>query len=396
MHPIAPSAWPLDPELTFLNHGSFGACPHEVLAAQQALRARIERQPVQFYVRELLDLIDAARERVAAFLGADPAGLVFVRNATSGVNAVLRSLNFNAGDEILVTDHGYAACEYAARFVAQRAGARVVVARLPFPGLTPDAVLDAVLDAVTPRTRLAMLDHITSPTGVVLPIARLIDALRARGVDTLVDGAHGPGMLPLDLNALGAAWYTANLHKWVCAPKGAAVLVVRPDHRAGLHPAVISHGHRFPLTPGGRSRLHWEFDWPGTDDPTPWLCAPVALDFFARQPGGWAAVQARGRKLALAGREAICAALGVEPPCPPEMIGTLAAIPLPDAPTDEPPPDSPLYTSPLQQYLLDKHRIEVPIVPWPAHPQRLVRFSAAPYNVLAEYERLTAALREAL
>lgn len=389
------SEWMLAPG-AFLNHGSFGACPTAVLARQTALRDEMERHPVEF----LLDQprrVDAAREAVAAFVGADPAGFAFVRNATEAVNGVLRSLRFEPGDEILVTDHGYAACTHAARFVAERCGAKVVTARLPFSGATADAVLDAILAATTPRTRLALIDHITSPTAMVLPVERIVPALAERGVDTLVDGAHAPGMLDLDLRRLGAAFYVANLHKWCCAPKGAGFIAVRRDRVEGQHPALISHGFGFPLArAGGRSRFHLEFDWTGTADPTPWLCAPAAIAHVGRlHPDGWAGWRARNRAVALAGRDRLAAMLGVAPPVDDALIGWMAALPLPDAPPDEPPPDSPLYTGPLQ-VALRARGVEVPIVPWPDHPRRLVRFSVAPYTTPADIDALIAGLEALL
>lgn len=380
--------WRLDPEITFLNHGSFGACPRAVLERQTELRDRLEREPVRFFVYELEGMLERARERVAAFVGARPQDLGFVRNATSGVNAVLRSLRFQPGDEILVTDHGYNACSNVVDFVAQRWGARRVVAALPFPLASEDEVVEAVLAAVTERTRVALLDHVTSPTGLVLPLERLVPALRERGVDTLVDGAHAPGMLPLDLNALGAAWYTANFHKHTCAPKGAAMLWVREDKQAGLHPATISHGYNSQRT---RSRWLEEIDWQGTDDPTPWLCVPEAIAFVGGLvEGGWPEIRARNHALALQGRRILCEALEIPAPAPESMIGTLAAVPLWDG--DDAPPSSALYADPLQVALFEEDRIQVPLPPWPRPPRRLVRISAHLYNEAAEYRRLAEAL----
>src|SRR5262245_43669613 len=208
--------WTIDPEIRFLNHGSFGACPKPVLAFQQELRARMEREPVLFLAREHERRIDEARAALAPFVGAAVEDIVPVSNATSGVNAVLRSLPFERGDEILVTNMGYNACRNTAELVAERTGARVVIAPVPFPLGGRGEVLERVIGAVTPRTRLALLDHVTSPTGLVFPIADLVAGLRARGVETLVDGAHAPGMVELDLAALDPAYYTGNLHKWVC------------------------------------------------------------------------------------------------------------------------------------------------------------------------------------
>ena len=258
--------WALDPGVLFLNHGSFGACPRAVLDHQAALRAQMEAEPVRFLARELDDRLDAARTALAGFLGADAADLAFVTNATGGVNAVLRSYAFAAGDELLTTDHTYNACRNALDFVAERTGARVVVVTLPFPVASPDAVVEAVLARATPRTRLALLDHVTSPTGLVLPIARLCAELGARGVPVLVDGAHAPGMVELDLDGLGAAYYSGNCHKWLCAHKGAAFLWVRRDLQPSVRPLTISHGAN--RSKPGRSRFRVEFDWTGTADPT--------------------------------------------------------------------------------------------------------------------------------
>jgi isopenicillin-N epimerase len=385
--------WTLDPDLAFLNHGSFGACPRTVLEEQQRLRDELERQPVNFFVRDLPDRLDAARRRLASFVGADPEGLAAVPNATTGVNAVLRSLDFGPGDELVTTDHEYNACRNALDFVAGRSGARLVVVRLPFPCPSPDRVLEVVLDAVTPRTRLVLIDHVTSPTGMVLPLAGLVGELAGRGIDALVDGAHAPGMLPLALDEIGAAYYVGNCHKWLCAPKGAAFLHVHGDRRDLIRPLTISHGANTRRP--GRSRFHDEFDWMGTDDPSAFLSVPAAIEFGASVvAGGWPGVRARNRRLVLKARDVLASALGVEPPCPDEMIGSLAALPLPDGSPE--PPGSALYTDPLQELLLREHRIEVPVVPWPTPPKRLVRISAQLYNNLEQYQRLGAALSRVL
>jgi isopenicillin-N epimerase len=234
--------WPLDPAVDYLNHGSFGACPTAVLETQSQLRLEMEREPCDFLSVTLPGRLDVAREALGRFVGAEPASLAFVANATTGVNAVLRSLSFESGDEILATTHTYGACLKSLAYVAARTGARIVTAPLPFPTRGEDEIVQAILDRVTPRTRLALLDHITSPTALILPIKRLVGELKQRGVEVLVDGAHALGQIPLSLDDLGAAYYTGNAHKWLCAPKGAAFLHVRGDVQAPLHPTVISHG----------------------------------------------------------------------------------------------------------------------------------------------------------
>jgi isopenicillin-N epimerase len=383
--------WSLERGLVFLNHGSFGACPTEVLRHQAALRAEMEAEPVRFLSRELDDRLDVARAALAAFLGADADDLAFVTNATSGVNAVLRSRVFAAGDELLTTDHVYGACRNTLNFVAERAGARVVIVTVPFPIGSPDEVVEAVLAKVTPRTRLALLDHITSPTALILPIERLIAELGARGVDVLVDGAHAPGMVPLNLAALGATYYSGNCHKWLCAPKGSAFLWTRRDRQADVRPLTISHGAT-AVRPG-RSRFRLEFDWTGTSDPTAWLTVPKAIEYLPTLvEGGWPALMARNRALALEARRLLCAAAGTPPPCPDEMIGSLAAVRLPDGTAEV----GWRRPDPLQPRLFEDWRIEVPVMSWPAAPRRLVRISAQLYNRREHYERLAEALRKEL
>jgi isopenicillin-N epimerase len=390
--PDLAALWPLDPAVAFLNHGSYGDCTAEVLRHQAALRAELEAEPVRFLGRELDGRLDAARAALAAFVGANPDDLAFVTNATGGVNAVLRSLDFAAGDELLTTDHCYAACKNTLDYVAARAGAKVNIAVIPFPLTSPDEVVAAVLAKVTPNTRLALLDHITSPTGLVLPIAKLVSELAARGIDAVVDGAHAPGMVPLDLGALGAAYYTGNCHKWLCTPKGSAFLWVRRDRQATVHPLTISHGHTGERP--GRTRFRLEFDWTGTSDPTAWLTVPMAIDYLGSLiPGGWPALMARNRALALEARGLLCAAAGTPPPCPEEMVGSIASVRLPDSPLKSPAWRQP---DPLQPRLFGEWGIEVPIMRWPAAPKRLIRISAQLYNHRDQYAKLAGALTKEL
>lgn len=385
-----PGWWLLDPGVTFLNHGSFGSCPRPVLEFQQKLRDLLERQPVKFLVRELEPLWDEARAVLAGFVGAAREDLVFVPNATTGVNTVLRSLTFSPGDELLVTNHEYNACRNAVEFVAQRSGATVVVAELPFPFQSEEDLVEPILAKVTSRTRLALIDHVTSQTGLVLPIQRILRELAACGVETLVDGSHAPGMVPLDLSGLGAAYYTGNCHKWICAPKGAAFLWVRRDRQEQVRPLAISHGANSPRR--DRSRFLIEFGWTGTSDPTAWLTVPEAIRFMGTlMSGGWDDIRRRNRSLALAARRVLCDALGAPAPCPDVFLGALASVILLPSPAPAR-TQSPLYLDPLQDELLEKHGIELPIIPWPRPPGRLLRVSAQLYNYLPQYERLAAVL----
>jgi isopenicillin-N epimerase len=375
--------WCLDPAVTYLNHGSFGACPSAVLEAQAALRFDMEREPVDFLVANLPARLDAARDTLSAFLGAAPQDVVFVPNATAGVNAVLRSLSFGSEDELLLTNHTYAACRKTVGFVAQRCGARVVVANLPFPCRDAEDIVAAVLQRVSPRTRLALLDHVTSPTALILPLERLVSELRARGVDTLVDGAHAPGMVPIGLSTLGAAYYTGNAHKWLCAPKGAAFLHVRRDRQAELHPNVISHG----LGAG----FHAEFDWTGTFDPTPWLCIPHALEFIGGLlPAGWPQVMAANRALTLQARALLLKTCAGDLPCPESMIGSMASIPLPV-------PEAGSPAARLDYRGLHAWFRERGVETWLyADPVPLLRISAQLYNHLDQFRHLATLLEEAL
>ncbi len=378
-------SWRIDPTLTFLNHGSFGACPAEVDAAQQEYRHWFERDPIAFVERELPELLGLVRVELARMLGCAPQCLALIDNATTGVNTVLAGIAWQDGDELLVTDHGYGACLRAAEHLAGR-GVRLRRVSLPIPIESEDALMDAVLDAVGERTRLALLDHVTSPTAVVFPVERLVPALAERGVDTLVDGAHAPGMLPLALDRLGAAFYTGNCHKWLCAPKGSAFLHVREDRREGLHPLVISHGYAHEGDAASRFRA--EFDWTGTRDPSSWLATPEAMRVLAgTHPEGLAGVMRTNRELALAMRRLLETELGFRPVCPESMIGSMAALILDEGAHDE---DS---CRALHDTLRAGWDIEVPVIPWANPAARLVRVSAQRYNTLEDAQRLAEALR---
>ena len=354
----------------------------------------MERQPIQFFVRDLESLLDEAREALAQFVGAHEGNLVFVPNATAGVNTVLRSLHFAEGDQVIVTDQEYNACRNALDVMADRRGVEVSVVKIPFPLRSEDQAVDPILGAITARTRLLLIDHISSQTGLVLPLERIVRALGERGIDTLVDGAHAPGMIPLNIEQLSAAYYTGNCHKWICAPKGAGFLCIRPDRQKLIRPLSISHGANSLRT--DRARHLIEFGWTGTWDPSAYLSVPEAIRQMGRVlPGGWPELMQRNHALALAAREILCEALRIEKPCPDAMIGALAAMRLPDGQSTEP-PKSPLYLDPLQEELLEKYRIEVPVIPWPRPPHRVLRISAQVYNKREHYEALARALPQVL
>ena len=403
--------WDLEPDLVFLNHGSFGATPRVVLEEQARLRAELEANPVRFIHREMEAPLDESRRRLAALIGADPEGLAFVPNATCGVNTALAALTgqcpFDAtepgevqvgpGDEVLILDPEYNATANATRFAAERVGASVRVVPVPFPLADAAEITSRVLDAITKDTRLVVIDHIVSQTGLVLPLEDIVPALRESGIETLVDGAHAPGQIPLDLASLGAAFYTGNCHKWLCTPKGSALLFVREDWRTRTRPLVISHGANAELE--DKSRFRHEFDWTGTFDPTPMLVIPTAIDFleslFPTEAGPpLTGLMQRNRELAREAQLLLAGSLGIDPPAPASMLGALASLPLPADPEER--PKAPAHKAargltPLHLWLHDEHRIEVPVFSFPPH--QVLRISAQAYNTLDDYRRLDTAIQ---
>ncbi|BAZ10206.1 isopenicillin-N epimerase [Calothrix sp. NIES-4071] len=378
--------WLLDRNINFLNHASFGACPRPVLEVQAKLRSQLENEPLRFFGREWEPLLDGSRNKLATFVGVESQDLVFVPNATTGVNAVLRSLPFTSDDELLTTNHEYNACRNALNFIASYVNAKVVVANVPFPIESPEQIIEAVVEKVSPKTRLALLDHITSQTGLIFPIQQLVQELQTRGVDVLVDGAHAPGMVPLNLSEIGATYYTGNCHKWLCAPKGAAFLYVKRDKQPIIRPLTISHGANSTLT--HKSRFQLEFDWMGTDDPTAYMCVGEAIQFMGSLlAGGWDELMQRNHDLVMQGRQVICKLLDIAVPCPELMIGSMATLTIPKI------LEKYTYTS-LHDQLFDKYGIEVQVVPWQGEFKLLVRISAQIYNSIEQYDCLGEALQK--
>jgi len=385
------SLWGLEEDRVFLNHGSFGATPTAVREEQRKWQDLMENEPVRFFEDLMPGILQTTREKLASFLSCDADDLALVENATSGVNTVLRSLQFAPGDEILVPDHAYQACRNTIDFVAQRWGAKVVTVNIPFPINDPQQAVDAIMGGVTDQTRLAMIDTVTSPTGLLMPFEQLVSMLEGRGVEVMLDAAHGIGMVPLNLNELGASYTTSNCHKWLCAPKGSAFLHVRKDKQAAIHPLTISHGMTFPL--GDTTRFRHEFDWTGTRDISAHCALPAAIDHLADVlEGGWPSIMEHNHELALQGRDILCEALGLEKPCPDEMVACIATLILPSEnksggiPLHEP--------DPLHTILSEKYGIQIPVWSWPSPEGRFIRISAQLYNSEEEYHYLAWALQQ--
>lgn len=364
----------IDPSICFLNHGSFGSTPLELLELQHALRLEMEREPVDFLKRHHPERWHRAVASVSTFLNSDPAGTVFTHNATSGVNAVIGSFPWAEGDQILTTNHRYDAVRNTFDYAAKRRGLEVVEANIPFPIQRTSQIIDAIEAAITPRTRMIAIDQIASPTAIIFPVDAIIELARQRGIATLVDGAHAPGQLNLNLAKMAPDFWVGNLHKWLCAPKGAAVLVVAEPWRDTIHPTTISHGYN--------QGLQEEFGWTGTSDTTAWFCAEKAIEMHEAQGG--VEFRRRNHTLVQEGRKVIAQALDMDLPHPddPLWYGSMAAIPLPCSSDTVPN---------LFQRLRDAHLIEVQVVPW--DNRAWVRISGyAAYNTPDQYHRLASAL----
>lgn len=380
--------WELNPDCVFLNHGSFGATPTHIRNEQRGWMNLLEEEPVRFFEDLAEGFMKNSRLALAKMLHCDAEDLALIENATSGVNTILRSLVFNEGDEILVPDHAYQACRNTIDFVAERWKATVVTVNIPFPIEGPDVAFDAVMAGVTPRTVLAMIDTVTSPTGLLMPFERLVQALEEKGVAVMLDAAHGIGMVPLSLDELGASYTTSNCHKWLCAPKGSAFLHVRRDRQHLIHPLTISHGMTFPL--GDTTRFRHEFDWTGTRDISAACSIPATIEYMQTMvDGGWPAIMQLNHDLAVEGRNILCERLGIEAPCPDEMIACIATLVLPSDGSAGIPLHEP---DPLHKVLQDKYGIQVPVWSWESPKGRYIRISAQLYNHVDEYHYLANAL----
>jgi isopenicillin-N epimerase len=383
--------WGLDPDVVFLNHGSFGATPLAVIDEQRRWQNWIELEPVRFFEEIAPEALTVSRKAVGEFLSCDPDDIALIENATTGVNTILRSLIFEEGDEILVPDHAYQACRNAIDFVAERWGVNVVTVHIPFPIESMDEIVHLVQSSVTEKTVLALIDTVTSPTGLRMPFERLTKELEGRGIPVLLDAAHGIGMIPLSLDSIGASYTTTNAHKWLCSPKGAAILHVRKDRQSDIHPLTISHGMTFPL--GETTRFRHEFDWTGTRDITAWCTLPFVIDHVSAMfEGGWPAIMERNRSMVLEGRSLLCERLGISPPCPDEMVATIATIILPNSGDAGIPLHDP---DPLHSRLLERG-IQVPVWSWPSPEGRYLRISAHLHNSIEQYAYIADVLNDEL
>lgn len=363
--------WALEPEVTYLSHGSYGATPLEVLAVQQEWRRHIEANPVRAMFREYPRRVRESAAAIGELIHAAPEDVVFVESATSGMNAVLRSLEFQPGDEILVTNLAYGAITKAARYAARVSGAKLVTAHVPLPLPGAEAARDAVVAAITPRTRLVVIDHIVSPTGFILPVRAIADAAHAAGAQLLIDGAHAPGHIPLIMSETGADWYVGDLHKWLFVPRACGFLWSTGAARDLIHPLSISHGYEQGMTA--------EFDWTGTRDPSAILSIPAAIAFHEKLGG--TALMERNAGMLREGIALIAAALQTPPGAPLDLFASLGTVALParfgstaeDAAT-------------LRLRLAEDHRFEVLVVA--LEGTLWLRVAAQAYNELADYRRL--------
>ena len=394
-----PKHWALDPTLTFLNHGSYGACLHEVLAAQTAIRTRTERDPVRFYKVEMEGIFDEVRRSLGQFCNCPANCIAPAMNATVALATIFYNYFINhpvkPGDEILVTDHEYSSGVNELTRLAAQYGFRVVTAKIPFPINSPEQVTEAVVAAITPRTRLALISHVTTTTSLVFPIQTIVDEFNRRGIDVVVDGAHAPGQVEVDIAALNPTYYVGSLHKWFSSPKGTGFAYVRPDHQTNFRTLALSS--RADKVRPERPLFLRDFDYMGTADYSSLMAIPAT--FAAMNgliPGGWPAIRAHNHALVLKARQIVCDATGLTPPAPASMVASMASLILPPAPAHLASRRT-IYDDPLQDILVDRHRLQVPIWPWNKHPTlRIMRISAQVYNFANQFHTLATALNAEL
>ena len=390
----ARNCWMLDPAVTFLNHGSYGAMPRSTAALQSRLRDRMEREPIRFFKHDLEGLVDAARTSLAGILNCRPNDLAPISNATHALNTILANTPLRAGDEILISDHEYQSLLNELDRVCQRTGATVVEAKVPFPIVSAEVIVENFLAAITPRTRIVFISHITSASSLIFPVALIIKECNARGIDVVLDGAHSPGQIPVDLAALSPSYFVGSGHKWLCGPKGIGFLFVRADKQPGFRPLALSS--RANKVRPERSLFLRDFDYSGTGDYSAFLALPESIAVVGSLlPGSWPALFRHNHALALKARDIICNTLGIASSCPDSMVGTMISIPIPDAPEslDSRPSK---YDDALQDILIETHGFATPVWRLNCNEQRIVRVSAQVYNTLDQYQRYANVLKAEL
>jgi isopenicillin-N epimerase len=376
--------WGLDSDTTFLNHGSYGACPKVVLEEQDKIRRHIELDPLNFFNRKYEPLIREAKKRLGSFLSGDDECLAFLPNATTAVNTVLRSLDFSPKDELLTTNHVYNSCRNVLEFVAAKTGATLKIVDVPFPLQSEQIVTDSILKGVSDSTKIVLVDHITSDTALIFPVKKIVEELNKLNIKSLIDGSHAPGNISLNLRDIGATFYVGNCYKWLCAPRASAFLYVTKENQSLIRPLVISHGANSKNT--HKSFFEIEFDWLGTTDPSPVLAIPKTLDYLEDIfQDGIEGLMKHNRELALAARVNVQKIIEVPTPCPDSFIGSMVSLPLPERLNRY------SYIE-LRDALYDCFKIQVPIIAWGTDTKNLVRFSSQIYNTIDEYDYLAHAL----
>lgn len=385
-----PARFPIRPGLTMLNNGSYGLTPTLVRDAQIELQRRLEEDPVRFFKADLEDYNDDTRHAIGAFTGVEPRSIALVPNGTFAVATVLNNLDLSPGDEILVTDHEYMATFNELAKVCRASGAKVTIAKIPFPRLTPEQVVESIVAKMNDHTRVILVSHITSASALVMPVQEIVEAAKERGIETFLDGAHTPGQIPLDIGAIDPTWYAASCHKWLACPKGTGFIYTSPSRTDGFKPMVRScRVHEIRPT---RDAYLCDFDYTGTNDYTGNMVIPVAIAHMGAQlPAGWDQLRQRNHDMALVGAKIICDVLGIEQQVPESMIASMVSIPIPG--TCE---DSTLLGEGLWDRLYLRHRVQAPVWDLPGVCDRMIRISAQLYNTPDDYARLADALRHEL
>ena len=371
----------LDPSITFLNHGSFGATPAPVFDEYQRIQRELEKEPVEFLGRKASGLLQQSREILAEYLSVDRDDLVYIPNASQGINIVAHSLDLHPGDEVLASDHEYGAMDRTWQFLSERKGFIYRNVEVSLPLTSKDRFVYDFFSQVSSRTRVIYLSHITSPTSLIFPIKEICQKAREMNILTLIDGAHAPGQIDLDLDLLGPDFYTGNCHKWLCAPKGSAFLFARKEVQNLVQPLVVSWGWHAEIP--GPSQFIDYLEWTGTRDISPYLAVPSAIKFQASND--WHTVRARCHELAAGINQELCDLFHNESlSTPSDWFGQMVSIPLPTKPSSEA----------LQQRLFNDFKIEVPIVYWKG--KTLVRVSVQAYNTTGHLQKLVSALKTIL